>query len=192
MSPATRPADASLAALVDAARAGDNLAWGRLVDRFDRMLRSVARSYRLSPQDVDDVVQATWVKLYEHVDRVRDPAAIAGWLATTARRDSLRLLQRHVREQLTDDCELLAEECADEPATRLLESEQRVALSRALATLPDRQRRLMTLIVSEPDSSYEHISVALDMPVGSIGPIRARSLARLQRHPELREFATAG
>ncbi len=192
MSPATRIADADLAELVRAASAGDNLAWGRLVAGFDPMLRSVARSYRLSAQDVDDVVQATWVKLYEHIDHIREPAALAGWLATTVRRQSLRLLQRQVREQLTDDCDLVADERRDEPDAMLLESEQRVALNRALATLPDRQRRLMTLIVSQPDLSYEHISATLDMPVGSIGPIRARSLARMQRHAELREFALAG
>ena len=67
------------------------------------MLRSVARSYRLSPQDADDAVQATWIKLYEHIDRIRDHDAIAGWLATTIRREALRLLQTHVREVLTDD-----------------------------------------------------------------------------------------
>ena len=185
--PTAAPTD--LYSLVSAARSGDNLAWSRLVDRFDRMLRSVARSYRLSPQDTDDAVQATWIKLYEHIDRIRDHDAIAGWLATTVRREALRLLQTHVREIVTDDLHASIDDHTPEHA--LLQRERRDVLDRALSTLPDRQRRLMTLIATDTAVDYRHISTTLDMPVGSIGPIRARSLARLQRHNELREFATA-
>jgi RNA polymerase sigma factor (sigma-70 family) len=191
MPPTALPANTELEALIGAVRRGEELAWVRLVDRFGRMLRSVARSYRLSPHDVDDAVQATWVKLYDHIDGVRDTSAIAGWLATTVRRESLRLLQSHVREHLTDDPELAGDRQQACPETLLLASEQRVVLTRALATLPDRQRELMTLIVEELADSYEQISATLDMPVGSIGPIRARSLKRLQCHHELREFAAA-
>lgn len=186
-----RPADTELDALVSAAKAGDNMAWSRLVAQFDRMLRSVARSYRLSPQDVDDVVQATWVKLYEHLDRVRDTSAVAGWLATTVRRESLRVLQLHVREHLTESPEPADGLRHDGPEAQLLASERRLVLTRAFATLPERQRRLMELISTEEAENYEQIGATLDMPVGSIGPIRARSLARLQRHSELREYASA-
>lgn len=186
-----RLANAELDALVSAARAGDHRAWSRLVAQFDRMLRSVARSYRLSPQDVDDVVQATWVKLYEHLDHLRDTSAIAGWLATTVRRQSLRVLQLGVREQLTDSPEPAGGARRDGPEDVLLASERRLVLTRAFATLPERQRRLMELMASEEAVNYEQIGAALDMPIGSIGPVRARSLARLERHPELREYAHA-
>jgi RNA polymerase sigma factor (sigma-70 family) len=185
------PSRTDLTAIVHAAQSGDSIAWAQLVDRFDRMLRSVARSYRLAPQDVEDAVQATWCKLYEHIGAIRESAAIAGWLATTVRRESLRLLQRHVREHLTEDSELCAGACDELPETRLLASERRDVLARALATLPERQRRLMTLLADEPSARYEQIASTLGMPIGSIGPIRARSMARLQRHSELREFASA-
>ena len=185
----TAAATTDLHSLVSAARAGDNLAWARLVERFDRLLRSIARSYRLSHQDTEDAVQATWIKLYEHIDRIRDADAIAGWLATTIRREALRLLQAHVREILTDDLHASIDDHTPEQV--LLERERRDVLDRALSTLPDRQRRLMTLIATDTAVDYRHISTTLNMPVGSIGPIRARSLARLQRHNELREFATA-
>ena len=188
-SPPTSHTD--LTAIVYAAQSGDSVAWTQLVDRFDRMLRSVARSYRLTPQDADDAVQATWCKLFEHIDTIRESAAVAGWLATTVRRESLRLLQRHVREHLTDDWELCAGTCDELPEMRLLARERHDVLARALATLPDRQRRLMTLIADEPGARYQQIATTLGMPIGSIGPIRARSIARLQRHTELREFAGA-
>jgi RNA polymerase sigma factor (sigma-70 family) len=192
MPPSAPPSNTDLIAIVHAAQSGDSVAWTQLVDRFDRMLRSVARSFRLAPQDVDDAVQATWCKLYEHLDGIRDGAAVAGWLATTVRRESLRLLQRHVREHLTDDWELCVDACDELPETCLLASERREVLTRALATLPERQRRLMTLLADEPGARYEQIATKLGMPIGSIGPIRARSMARLQRHSELRAFASAG
>jgi RNA polymerase sigma factor (sigma-70 family) len=187
---ADTPADTQSTALLAAARTGDNAAWTMLVDRFDKKLRAVARSYRLSSQDVDDVVQSAWVKLYEHVDSIRDAEAVGGWLATTVRRESLRVLQFGVRERLSDTLELDRADDGGGPDSRLLERERSVALSRALQTLPDRQRQLMTLIAHEDDANYREIGAALDMPIGSIGPIRARGLARLQHHPEL--LAVAG
>jgi len=185
--------DHELPRLVGAARAGDDAAWTRLVERYDPMLRRVAGSYRLSPADVDDVAQLTWVRLYEHIDSISEPKAVAGWLATTARREAMRLLQSHVREQLTADCELTAADARARPEAELIAAEERVVLGRALATLSGQQRRLLTLLVTEPDASYDHISAKLAMPVGSIGPTRARGMARLERHPELRSHhAIAG
>jgi RNA polymerase sigma factor (sigma-70 family) len=191
MSSPTSTAGPELALLVRAAQSGDNVAWAQLVGRFDRMLHGIARSYRLSAHDVDDAVQATWIKLYAHVDSIRESAAIAGWLATTVRRESLRLLQTHVREQLTDDLDFAGEDRRDGPEATLLVTERRAVLERALASLPERQRRLMTLMADQRDPDYREISAELDMPIGSIGPIRARSLARLQRNAELRDFANA-
>ncbi len=177
--------EAQLVALVEAARAGDDAAWQRLVARFDRRLRRAIGSYRLSPADVDDVLQATWLHLFTHAGEIREPAAIGGWLATTARRECLRILQAPVREQLSDDPGLADEREQDGPEVALLAAERRAILGRALGTLPERHQRLMTLLASDAATDYQQVAEALDMPIGSIGPIRARSLARLRRHPEL-------
>jgi RNA polymerase sigma factor (sigma-70 family) len=181
---------ADFGALVHAARRGDQLAWTRLHQEFNSMLRTVAGSCRLPDHDVDDAVQNTWIKLHRHINGIREPSAVARWLATTARRESLRLLQSHVREILTDNPTSNDEGHEDRPEVRLLERERHVVLTRALATLPDRHRRLMTLIAG--DAGYEQIETTLGIPMGSIGPIRSRCLARLQRHPELRELAETG
>jgi RNA polymerase sigma factor (sigma-70 family) len=177
--------EADLAALVDAAGAGDATAWRCLVTRFEPRLRNVARAYRLAPTDVDDILQATWLCLFTHIGQIREPAAIGGWLATTVRRACLRLLQQPVRELLTADPERADAREQDGPETQLLAAERRAALSRALATLPERQRRLIALLASDPAVGYEDISRTLVMPTGSIGPTRARGLARLLGHPEL-------
>ncbi|MDX6717785.1 MAG: hypothetical protein QOJ63_39 [Solirubrobacteraceae bacterium] len=192
--PATGPAglrrdhdrDRQLAAMVGAARAGDDEAWTRLVHRFDRMLRHIARSYRLAPADVDEVVQTTWLELLEAIQRIRDPAAIGGWLATVTRRNALRRRQMHVREQLTDDPGLGDRPDSGGPEASVLAAERRVALAAALAALPDRDLRLLTVLLGQPMLDYRQVGELVGMPVGSIGPTRARALARLARDPQLR------
>jgi RNA polymerase sigma factor (sigma-70 family) len=162
----------------------------RLVPRHDRRLRRVARAYGLSTWDVDDVVQATWLQYLEHGDALREPSALGAWLETTARRLSLRVLQRRVREQLTATGDASAAGGA-EPEPELLAAERRSLLFGAVAGLPDRQRRLMRMLVLRPELSYEEVGRRLAMPVGSIGPTRARCLDRLSRDVRLRALRAA-
>lgn len=174
-----------LVALVRGAGAGNADAWRRLVKRFDPMLRQIARSFRLAPADVDDVVQMTWLNLIDAIDQVREPVAISGWLATVTRRHALRRIQAHVREQLTDDPELGDRPDDNQPESSLLAVERRAILATAIAKLPERQRVLMMVLLTQPTLEYGEISELLCMPIGSIGPIRARSLARLAGDAEL-------
>jgi RNA polymerase sigma factor (sigma-70 family) len=178
-----------LAALVHSARAGDPEAWTRLVRRYDRMLRHIARSYRLGPAEVDDVVQTTWLNLFEAIDQIRDPTAIGAWLATATRRAALRRIQSHVREQLTDDPQLGDRPDDDQPDVILLALERRAVLNDAIARLPVRHRDLVTVLLTQPTLEYREVGELLSMPTGSIGPIRARSLARLSRDARLRALS---
>jgi RNA polymerase sigma factor (sigma-70 family) len=184
--PVNREEDRELVALVLAARRGDQQAWSQLVVCFDAMLRCIARSYRLAPADADDAMQATWLKLFETIHRLREPAAISGWLSTTMRRTALRSIQSHVREVLTDDLELGDGAAEDRPEQALLARERREILGAAIARLPERQRDLVGVLLAEPSIPYQEIGELTAMPIGSIGPIRARSFARLARDEQLR------
>jgi RNA polymerase sigma factor (sigma-70 family) len=172
--------------------AGDHEAVATLVARYDRPLRSLARSYRLQASDMEDVVQATWLQFLKHGAGLREPAAVSGWLMTTARRACLRVQQAHVREHLaeepwdhvTQDSDRRIADDGD-PVAEILAGERRSALAASLNDLNDRQRQLMTLLVAEPDLSYEEIGRRLGLPIGSIGPTRARSLALLRRSAHL-------
>jgi RNA polymerase sigma factor (sigma-70 family) len=184
--------DAELAAIVRASAAGDQAAFERLVARFDRLLRGVTRSFRLTSWDADDVIQSTWLQFLQHGCTLREPAAVSGWLATTARRQSLKLLQRHVREHLTDDVEHGGSADDAVPDERLLAAERRELLHDALAELPTRHGHLMRVLATRPELSYEDVGRLLAMPVGSIGPTRARSLDRLRRSTKLQALQAAG
>jgi RNA polymerase sigma factor (sigma-70 family) len=159
---------------------GDEQAWSALGARFGKRLHLVARAHRLTAHDVDDVVQTTWLRLLEHLDRIRDPRSLGAWLATTARHECLRVLAAGKREVPTDSARLPDEADARDHDEGLPSDECKAALRQALQKLPERQRTLMQTLVAEPAPSYGEISRKLQMPIGSIGPTRARSLDRLR------------
>src|SRR4051812_7204185 len=92
-----------VAELVRAAAEGDQAAWNRLVDRYNGLVWSVARSFRLSPADASDVVQTSWLRLVEHLGRLQEPERVGSWLATTARRECLRTLRQSARQLPTEE-----------------------------------------------------------------------------------------
>ncbi len=188
-----RPAPAVLAPLVAAATRGDQDAWAQLVERFGPQLLRVARAQGLSRHEAEDAVQETWVRLLRNIERVREPNALGGWLTTTARHESQRVRERSAREKPTDD-ELVAD-VADgtgaEAETELDAVACRAAVTGALNALPPRHRALLQALFAESEPSYQEIATQLDMPIGSIGPIRQRCLAQLRRNGRLRRLADA-
>jgi RNA polymerase sigma factor (sigma-70 family) len=170
----------ALAPLTLEAAAGCEDAWRDLVARFDPMLRGIVRGFRLDDADVEDVVQTTWIRAYRNLDRLNEPAAVGGWLAVTARREALRTLQRGVRELPCAEPQRAEESGGDLPDDVASTRERRTAVRAAVRRLPDRQRRLLVEMLRRPCASYEEIAVALEMPVGSIGPTRERALSRLR------------
>src|SRR4051794_30382531 len=165
---------AEVAELVRAAAEGDQAAWHELVDRYNGLVWSVARAHRLSTVDASDVVQTTWLRLVENLDRLQEPERVGAWLATTARRESLRSLRFSARVVPTET-ELLPDPGTDAPAAAaLLASERDRALWTAFGGLSKRCQVLLRLLVADPPPSYEDVGAALDMPIGSIGPTRQR------------------
>jgi len=173
--------------LVAAAAEGDAAAWHELVARYTALLLSVVRRHRLQDDDAEDVVQTVWLRLVEHLGELREPAALPGWILTTARHECLRVIRGRRVMPSSDPFEHRSAAGADRPEETLdapmLDAERHEALLVALAELPDRQRALLTLLIEDPPVPYEEVGARLGMPVGSIGPTRARALARVRAHP---------
>lgn len=177
--------DDLLPGLVRAAARGDSQAWEQLVDRFTDLLWSVCRAHRMTDEDAADAVQLTWLRLLEHLDRIRDPQRLAGWLATTCRRECLALLRRS-RPLLSVEEEHMDRLAgggfpADEP---LLTAEGHAALWKAFRLLSDWcQQVLRHLVVDaeEGSPSYRLVAAKLNAPVGSLGPTRKRCLSQLRK-----------
>jgi RNA polymerase sigma factor (sigma-70 family) len=176
--------EGSVSDLVAAALDGDHTSWNRLVERYTPLVLSIVRRHRLQGSDAEDVVQTVWLRLVEHLGGIRQPAALPGWIVTTARNECLHVIRTAKQVAPTDLGEQGWPEGSGDPAidTDLLEAERHQALLIALAELPDRQRGLLLLLIEDPPLSYEEISRRLGLPIGSIGPTRARALARIRAH----------
>ena len=177
-------APSATARLVHAAAQGDQTAWDRLVERYSGLLWAVARAHRLGNADAADVVQMTWLRLFEHLPEIRNPDGVGAWLATTARRECLRTLRRSARCDPSEEIEALAGEDPVEVDASLLQAERAAWLWAAFERLPAGDQALLRLLAADPAPSYQEISAALEMPIGSIGPTRGRALERLRRELE--------
>ncbi|MDA0167639.1 sigma-70 family RNA polymerase sigma factor [Solirubrobacter taibaiensis] len=178
----------NVSALVHAARTGDERAWTHLVEQVTPVLRRAAAGFRLRPEDLDDVVQQTWLQACTQLHALRDPDAVVGWLVVTVRREALRSLQRGVDEVLTDEPPEPRNRVAMSVEDTVLDKERLMLLQAAVTRLPDRQRVLLEQMISSPGIRYGELAITLDMPIGSIGPTRERALARLRDEPLLAEM----
>ncbi len=174
---------ASVAEVAQRAFEGDARAWEELVSRFGGMIAATGRRYRLSPSDVAELQQTTWLKLVENFGRIEQPERIGGWLATTARRESLQILRRAARytsgaEQVLDN---LADRRLPEPDARPIAAERDAVLHASWAQLKPRCQELLSLLLADDAMGYKDLSKLLDMPVGSIGPTRMRCLEQLRK-----------
>lgn len=171
-----------VAVLVKAAVDGDQDAWDSLVDRFASTVWAVARSYRLNGADAADVSQTTWMRLVENLHRIEQPERIGAWLATTARRESLRVIRLAGRQvPQGDDFDLLPDPAPSQSPDHYLIAEERDRRVAALVgQLPTRSQLLLRLLGGDSPLSYRDVSEALSMPIGSIGPTRARALEQLR------------
>jgi RNA polymerase sigma factor (sigma-70 family) len=166
---------------VRAAAQGSQEAFDWLIACYTGLVWSVIRSYGLSDADASDAFQTTWLRLVEHLDRLREPRAIGGWLATTSRHESLRLLRLADRHRPTPDETFERVEDPSGGVESIVEDDERdTQLWAALDDLGDRCRALLRVLMADPVPSYEEVSAALAMPIGSIGPTRARCLHRLR------------
>lgn len=181
--------------IVAAAAGGDETAWRALVDRYSGLVWSVIRAFRLDGADAADVFQTAWLRLAENISRINDPDRVGAWLATVARRECILNIKVGARtvsigDMSTFDVMAQDRECfadADPTGEVILAAEQEqedtarsVALWDAFETMPGRCRELLRVLIASPPPSYADVAAALDMPIGSIGPTRARCLGRLR------------
>ncbi|MDI6104928.1 sigma-70 family RNA polymerase sigma factor [Actinoplanes sp. NEAU-A12] len=185
--------------LVPAAAGGDEAAWQSLVARYTPLVASVAYGFRMRGPDLDDVAQTVWLRLVEHLGRLQEPRALPMWIITTARNECLRQIKASRRTRPFDPVgegtayagspaaglAPLAGAAPGDPDEHLVRAARHQALLAGLAELPEHQRDLLLLLIEDPPLPYAEISHRLDIPIGSIGPTRARALQRLRACPQI-------
>lgn len=175
----------NLDVLLRRCRNGDTAAWAALVERFQAHVYGAARRCGLSIDDAEDVMQMAFVALYKNLDRIQHGATIARWLLVTTTREGVRRARiarkndgpRFEQVEGLDQMIAVDEASADEIA----EGAETIYLVRSqLSKLTHRCRDLLSAIYDAEEPSYQEISERLDIPMGSIGPTRARCLAKLR------------
>jgi RNA polymerase sigma factor (sigma-70 family) len=180
--------------LVAGIRAGDESAWRAMVERYEPLLRWLARWCGLSAEDAEDAIQLTWLRCIEHVDQLTDADRLNGWLATICRRESIRLATKARREVLLSGPDMVRliddgrEEC--DPCAEAALRDQCNRLYRAIMALPGRQRAILVELLKREDQSYLDLSRRLGLPVGSIGPTRQRAISRLRLDPRIADLSS--
>lgn len=180
--------DASDEELVVACREGNETAWETIVYKYQNLIFSVPRRAGLDRDAASDVLQEVFKTLFEKLDSLEQPQFLRAWLTTTARHKTLHFIQKEKRgkiQPLFDEENKINYEVSDSapPADEVLvrlEKENQIEL--ALSKLDDRCRRLLTMLYFENGQiPYQFIADALDVPIGSIGPTRARCLKKLMK-----------
>jgi RNA polymerase sigma factor (sigma-70 family) len=169
--------------LVLRAASGDAEAWSALVDRFANLVWAVARSVGLSVPDAADVSQTTWLRFCEHLGKLQDPSRAGAWLATTARREAVRVSKLGARQVVADPWSWLErpDTGSEEPGSGLVDKERDMTVQYALAVMPERCRALLMALADDPPAPYERVAARLGLAVGSVGPTRRRCLEHLRR-----------
>jgi RNA polymerase sigma factor (sigma-70 family) len=186
------------AELAERCRAGQAAAWSTLVRRFQRLIYTVPRRAGLNDEQAADVFQTCFARLHEHLGRIDDLSRVRAWLVTTARRETLKLLEQARQmpraepapgddgEDGADPLEHLADP-APLAEQALSELQQQTRLREAVDRLDPRARQFVELLfLQEPALPYSEIAARLGIAEGSIGPTRARVLAKLRTLLEAR------
>lgn len=167
-----------------AAKAGDQEAWCTLVQRLTPRLFGVARGLGLGPSDAADVSQLAWLRLLSHLDDIREPERVGGWLMRTVRNEAIGHLRRAGRQvAMPADSDELELDVVGQPDVDagLLRDERETALVKAFARLPARCQVLLRLLMADRRANYNSVAGTLEMPIGSIGPTRRRCVDLLRR-----------
>jgi RNA polymerase sigma factor (sigma-70 family) len=170
--------------LIHACRRGSPVAWERILDKYERLVFSVPIRYGLSQDDAADVMQLTFASLVQSLDRLQEDSRLGAWLVTVARHHTLRLLARNRRE--TGGAGVVhAEEAVrlgNDGAGTIEHWELAEWLNHGLSLIGKPCRDLLFALYFDLEQpSYAEVAARLNMPVGSIGPTRARCLQRLKR-----------
>ena len=187
-------AEQPLASLVAGAIDGSESAWNALVDRLQRVVWKSVNMMTFDHEVRDDAFAATWLRLAERLDTIREPEKLPGWLATTACNEVRQILRQRGRQHsqqghdwstasatgVGDLVDTLAGDDGDHARGMMLD-ESRRDVRAAFGRLDAQCRELITvLVLSDPPVPYDEASERLGRPIGSLGPSRKRCLDKMR------------
>jgi RNA polymerase sigma factor (sigma-70 family) len=161
---------------------GDPAAWDDIVHRYGELVSATVRSFHLGHADALDAVQMTWLRLAECAHQIQDPQRLGGWLVTIARRTCLTIWRHQARFAL-DPFDTLAETVADPsigPEQRVIDTDTTRTLWNFVSELSPRRQTVLRALFTDHRRPYDEVAQIANIPLGGIGPTRARALAQLR------------
>jgi RNA polymerase sigma factor (sigma-70 family) len=182
-------AEASVADLLRRVGDGDAAAWREILSRYGRLVSATVRSFRLQDADALDAEQATWLRVAENTHQIQHPQRLSGWLVTTARRECLLIMRRakHTPTLYGLVIDTVTDPRAG-PERHVVAADRTRRLWSFVSQLPPRQQALLRTLFTEDYHSYAEVSRRTGIPLGGIGPTRARSVAQLRQRLERSGF----
>ncbi|MGH4009431.1 MAG: RNA polymerase sigma factor [Pseudonocardiaceae bacterium] len=177
------PADAAdnAADLLQRIGGGDPAAWDEIIRQYGKLVSTTVWSFRLQEADALDAIQMTWLRLVENADRVQFPERLSGWLTTTARRECLRILrQNKLGPDLIDVALEAVADPLEGPEQRVIDANTTRTLRKLIDELSPRRRTVIGMLFTDDPCSYRNLSRLAGIPLGGIGPTRARALQQLR------------
>jgi RNA polymerase sigma factor (sigma-70 family) len=172
--------------LIKSCRQGDEAAWETIVFKYQNLLHSIPRRAGLSRDLASDILQEVFTTLFLKLDSLEKPEFLRAWLITTTRHKTIHLIQRETRGRpkfIDHDEGEIAFQLPDRAPLAddvLVQLERENQIEDAFNQIEGRCRRLLTMLYLEAEQiPYAEISELLDIPLGSIGPTRARCLQKL-------------
>lgn len=179
------------AELIAACLSGSAPAWDTLIDRYESLLFTVAICMGLSRPDAEDVFQNVCLLLLDHLGELRDTTRLSGWLVTTTKREALRMRRQPGSVLLSgvpehawnrQSTRTAGSDADSSPEATVIALEERQRVRQALLRLPEQCCQLLSLLYChQPPYSYAETAHRLALPLGAIGPSRARCLQKLRK-----------
>ncbi|MGH3874655.1 MAG: RNA polymerase sigma factor [Pseudonocardiaceae bacterium] len=158
---------------------GDPVDWDEVLLQYGALVSATVRSFQMQDADTLDAVQMTWLRLAENAHQVQFPERLGGWLATTARRECLRILRQTNPAQTYPALDNVADH-ATGPEQCVIDADIRRTLWDIVAELPPRRRTLLQALFTDHPQPYDEVARTAGIPPGAIGPTRARALRQLR------------
>jgi RNA polymerase sigma factor (sigma-70 family) len=166
-------------------------AWEEFLRRYgDLIYSTIQAKVGLAPEDRADAFQNTVLSIYQNLHTLRDPSRLVAWIIRVAYFQGVDRVRARMRareaaigdlapEDIHDRQDVDADPDPTEDLQTRLERAQRA--QELLALLPEKCRSLLhQLFYEDPTPEYSEISRRVGIPVGSIGPTRARCLEKMR------------
>lgn len=162
------------------ALSGDQEAFEEVIRRYSR--QAFARAYSLlrQPEEAEDVVQETFLKVWNSRQKIRNPEKFSQWLFTIVRNQAFDVMRKRRTVPLTEELESIETPSHHNPDHQAEKEEVRGRIDAALDALPETHRLAITLRYLE-GMDHQGIEEAMGVSNGALRGILGRSLQVLRQ-----------